>query len=300
MIHYLVTEQHSRPMRYFLQAQGSALASRIKVVTYESLLDGDEQLPQRGGSYIFTNLGRVRMMSPQLRTRVHDMHRHLVETHGEARVHNDPARSLLRFDLLRALHKAGINSFNACRACDATARLRLPAFIRHETQTAFGPPILANDPYEYSAHLLGIRWLRNDFDSFISVEFCDTADASRVYRKYGAFVVGDRIVPRHVFFSRHWHVKATDIDDPMLVGEELQFLRDSSQTETLLQCARLAGISYGRIDYAMFNGRPQVWEINTNAALVFAPGGDRPERAQVHTNFVQMFSEAMTALDGEG
>lgn len=300
MIHYLVTEQHSRPMRYFLQAQGSALASRLKVVTYESLLAGDEQLPQRGGSYIFTNLGRVRMMSPQSRAQVHDLHKHLIEVHGPARVHNDPARSLLRYDLLCELHKAGINSFNAHRACDPKARPRLPAFIRHETQTAFGPPALAHDPYEYSAQLLGIRWLRTDFDSFITIEFRDTADASRVYRKYGAFVVGNRIVPRHVFFSRHWHVKATDIENPALVGEELQFLRDSSHAEMLLRCARLAGISYGRIDYAMFNGRPQVWEINTNAALVFASGGDRPERAPVHASFVQMFTEAMTALDGEG
>jgi hypothetical protein len=34
----------------------------------------------------------------------------------------------------------------------------------------------------------------------------------------------------------------------------------------------LARIEYGRIDYGMLNGRPQLWEINTNPTIWRGPG----------------------------
>ena len=31
---------------------------------------------------------------------------------------------------------------------------------------------------------------------------------------------------------------------------------------------QIAGIDYGRIDYSMLDGEPQVWEINTNPTVL--------------------------------
>jgi hypothetical protein len=49
MIYYLVTELQTKPMRSFLEGWGKSLADRIKIVAYESLLAGQEPLPEKGG-----------------------------------------------------------------------------------------------------------------------------------------------------------------------------------------------------------------------------------------------------------
>ena len=299
MIYYFVTESRAGAIRSFLGNWGKRLAPRIKVVTYDRLLAGCERLPERGGAYIFSNLGTVSMLSPQVQSTICDWHDRLVERHGAERVHNDPARSLLRYDLLRRLHERGINAFNAYRVTDPDARMRFPAIVRHQMKSLYEQPQLANDAAQYEALLRGIRWLGYSLDDFIAVEYCDTADASGVYRKYGAFVVGDRIIPRHIYFSRDWHIRWDDLTDLAMVEEELQFLHTNPHAGTLLQCARLAGISYGRFDYGLLDGRPQIWECNTNAGVVFPPEDDLPERLQVHLKFVDMYAAAMIALDDE-
>jgi len=299
MIYYLVTEQHAYPMRSFLESWGEHLAGRLKIVTYGSLLAGREQLPERGGSYIFTNFGSINRMSPIARSAICELHDRLVEANGADKVLNDPGRSLRRYELLRRLHEHGVNVFNACRATEPVNRVRYPAFIRHESRSIFDRPALAHDPEQYAAQLRGIKWLAGSLDQFIVVEFCDTADSSGLFRKYGAFVVGDRIVPRHIFFSRYWHIRFADLTDSAMIEEELAFLNGNPHADRLLECARLAGISYGRIDYGLLDGRPQIWEINTNAGLATSPQAALPERRMGLLKFVDMFADALAAVDSK-
>jgi hypothetical protein len=300
MIHYLVSEHYTSFMQQFLQSWGQRLAHRIKIVGYEALLAGRERLPDRGGAYIFSNPGWVRArLDPPARKTIYDLHDRLVEAHGARKVLNDPARSLRRYDMLRRLHEHGINSFNAYRANDLTVQPRFPALVRHQALSLYEQPTLAHNLDQYAALIAGVRWLGHSIADFITVEYCDTKDADGLYRKYGAFVVGDHIVPRHIFFSRDWHVRSADVVDPARTEEELQFLNTNPHAETLLQCARLAGIGYGRFDYSLLDGRPQVWECNTNAALVYQAAHDDPARKTVHAKFVDMFAAAMIALDDE-
>jgi hypothetical protein len=300
MIHYFVTERQTGSMQAFLQSWGQRLAHRIKIVTYEALLDGRGGLPERGGAYIFTNLGHVNSLPPPARTTICDLHDRLVETRGAAKVLNDPARSLRRYDMLRRLHEQGINSFNAYRADDPAVRPRFPALLRHEMRSLYDQPALAHSPDQYAALIAGVRWFGHPLADFIVVEYCDTADAAGLYRKYGAFVVGDRIIPRHLYFSRDWHIRWEDVIDQATIEEELAFVHTNPHAETMLECAKLAGIGYGRFDYGLLDGRPQVWECNTNAGVIFPRSyDDDPERMPVHYKFVDMFAEAMVALDDE-
>jgi hypothetical protein len=300
MIHYVVSERFTSSMQLFLQSWGQPLAHRIKVVTYEALLAGREGLPDRGGAYIFANPGWVRArLDPPARKTICDLHDRLVETHGARKVLNDPARSLRRYDMLRRLHEYGINSFNAYRAHDLGVLPRFPALVRHEAWSLYDQPTLAHNLDQYAALLGGVRWHGHSLAEFITVEYCDTKDAGGLYRKYGVFVVGDRIIPRHIFFSRDWHVRSADVVDPAMIEEELRFLNTNPHAETLLKCAQLAGIGYGRFDYSLLDGRPQVWECNTNADLVYQAAYDQPERKPVHSKFVDMFAAAMIALDDE-
>jgi hypothetical protein len=290
MIYYLVTAAHAYTMHSFLRGWGEGLAGRIEVVTYESVLAG-KPLPERDASYIFSDLDRLggpRVLEPLGRLRDH-----LAGVVGARRVLNDPARSLLRFDLLRALHERGINRFNAYRAAGGETPRRFPVFLRHESGFQSEQPALLGSEQEYAAALRGGQASSREL---IAVEFCDTADEGGVYRKYGAFVVGEAIVPRHVFFSRRWMVKDPDLADPAFLDEELAYMDANPHESELRGIFRLAGISYGRIDYAVLAGRLQVWEINTNP-LPASFTEVIPERRAAHLRFVQGISAAFDALE---
>jgi hypothetical protein len=293
MIYYFVTARQSDSMQSYLASWGKALGGLIQIVTYESLLAG-HRVSEHGASYIFTNLNRLRRMGPDACAAMGALHARLVQSCGAAKVLNDPIRSLTRYDLLRALHERGINQFNVYRLAEEVVPRRFPVFLRHETGTEFEQPPLRWNVPEYETAIRGIKWLRGSVAGMLAVEFCDTVDAYGVYRKYAAFVVGDRIIPRHIFFSRNWLVKFADLTEPARIEEELAFMESNQHADVLRECARLAGISYGRIDYSLLENRPQVWEINTNAMLASTV---IPARLPAHLKFVEKIAEAFAAFD---
>ena len=66
----------------------------------------------------------------------------------------------------------------------------------------------------------------------------------------------------------------------------------------------LAGIGYGRIDYGLKDGIPQVWEINTNPTIVrrasavsTAPDEQRRLREPMRQDFIARLREALCELD---
>jgi hypothetical protein len=252
-----------------VQGWGKTLAGRVTVGMYDGLLGGGE-LPA-GGVVIFSDLDRL---TPQERAALALVHAR------QARALNHPTRSLLRYELLRTLYAQGLNRFNAYRSGEAP--VRFPVFLRPESGFLNQAPALLNtlDPLP-AGHL--------------AVEFCDTADVGGIYRKYAAFIVGERIVPRHLFFSRDWLVKSPDLVGPAQLEEELAYVRSNPHAEQLLAVCRLARISWGRIDYALLDGKVQVWEINTNPMFSF-PGPEAPERTPVHHIAAQGVVDALLAL----
>jgi hypothetical protein len=132
----------------------------------------------------------------------------------------------------------------------------------------------------------------------IAIEYCDTADAKGIYRKYGALVLGGEIVPRHVFASRRWFVKAPDLGGPEMMAEELAYLESDAHADVMREVCRIANVGYGRIDYSLLDGRPQVWEINHTPELTYAdPNYELDPRAPVHRRFTELFSAALTRLE---
>ena len=294
MIHYLVTRQHAYTMASFLESWGQALAARIRVVPYEEVLGG-AVLPTGKHAYIFSDLDRL---SAGLGAKEHgllaDLHAHLERTCGAARTLNDPTRSLLRYDLLRRLHEDGRNSFGVWRAGETP--LRFPVFLRREAGFEQRPPALLAGPAEYAAAVDVARASGILLDGVIAVEFCDTSQGG-IYRKYGAFVVGERIVPRHVFFSRGWLVKKAELATSEQVAEELDYVRTNPHASQLALIAATARISYGRIDYSLKAGSIQTWEINTNPLLASPATEEIPARHRVHLEFAAQLDAAFAAIE---
>ena len=81
--------------------------------------------------------------------------------------------------------------------------------------------------------------------------------------------------------------------------EEREYLRNNPHEGILREVFHLAGINYGRADYSMLDGRPQIWEINTNPTLMaISPGPPRCGKERVQ--FVPKMISALEGIDCQG
>jgi hypothetical protein len=294
VIHYLTTARQAGAMGYFLATSGKALASRIRLLAYEEVLAPGARPDLPAGFYIFTGLDLglgARFPASPLRRAAVELHARLVELHGQARVLNQPEATLRRYELLRALHACGINRFNAHQPGEMPERF--PVYFRHDAGTTYVEPTLIYSPSGYQAALaqepIGHERL--------VIEFCDTAGEDEVYRKYAALVIGDQVVPRHLFFSRNWFVKLPELVGAAQVREEMAYLEANPHAEALRQACRIANVGYGRVDYALLDGKPQIWEINHTPTLANPPPGEIDLRKAVHQRFAELLSAALDRLE---
>jgi hypothetical protein len=296
LIHYLCSQKHSYPLGSFLEAWAQDMAHRFRQISYESLASGPPE--RREGVYIFADLERLTPRGLEVAVAFRNSLRALGD---RARVLNDPTRALRRYDLLRTLYDGWINSFDAYRVTEARRPRSLPVFLRREFDHG-GPiaPLLAtSEQLDVAiARLKAQGDSAEELEGTIIVEFRDTADAGGLYRKYGAFNIDGRIFPRHLLFSRNWCVKEPDLVGPEHVEEELRYAGSFPHAGEIRRIFQIARIDYGRIDYSFYDGRLQVWEINTNPLLVTRemaePGAPRHE---LHYGFAGMVREAFLALD---
>jgi hypothetical protein len=222
------------------------------------------------------------------------------------RLLNHPTRSMGRFELLRTLHEAGINDFDVQRFTDLRAPRRYPVFVRWINAHSGPVSRLLVDRLEFDR--FRERALAEDFprDALMVCEFCETREPNGLVREFGAYRIGDTILPEHLWYSTQWMVKqrtawdiaALDLDKQALYREEWRYLEENPHSEALMRIFDLARIEYGRIDYSMKDGQIQVWEINTNPLMTIewtqAPG--RVSEA-LRDWFIPRFTAAMAALD---
>jgi hypothetical protein len=251
------------------------------------------------GTYIFADLD---YLTPEETQRAAFVWRTLAESHPGRRLLNHPTRSMRRYELLRNLYERGHNTFNAYRVTEGRWPERYPVFLRLEND--HGGPItpLLRSRHELVDAICAFERTDDRREELLVVEFCETADTRGIYRKYGAFIVGDRIVPKSLQFSRCWVQKSPDLRDPELLREEAQYVEHNPHEDTLREIFDLARIQYGRMDYAILDDRVQVWEINTNPTIV--GGGAGPDaraavRRLVLTRMVAAF-ETLASCSATG
>jgi len=270
MIHYLVAERLAFRMNWFLAGE-PALAERLLVVPYEHVWDQTSFAP---GTYIFADLEWLSGSGLEATVALWDR---LTELGGDVTLLNDPSRAFRRFELLRDLHARGFNRFNAYRVPAsleswAPLPLRYPVFLRCE-RAHVGK--MSDLLYSWADVLEAVPAARASgvygADELLVVEWCDTSDAKGVFRKYGAFVIGETIVARHLVCSRDWVVKDFELVDDEVLNEARAYIAENPHADFLRELARAAAIQWGRFDYSMLDGEPQIWEINTNPTII-TPG----------------------------
>ena len=253
MVFYVVTREHSYTMKAYARDW-----DRLRLVFYDDLF---EALSLPIGTYIFTDLDRLTSSERQLAAAAW---RQLAASTPRMKLLNNPETVLCRYELMCELSKAGENQYRARLLAHDLDGLRYPVFVRCEREHEGSITPLLHNPTALRGALVwaGIKGYRAR--ELLVVEFCDTSDASGLFRKYSAFLVDGEVLPRHLLISRSWHLKKPDIADAVTALEIEAYVEGNPHEEAIRGIFRRANIDYGRIDYSMLGNQPQVWEINTN------------------------------------
>jgi hypothetical protein len=289
MIVYLVTERFRRTTLPFLKLPG--LRGRYRILTYEELF-----FERAGpiGHYICTDLDRLSRY--EIENLVVFL-RALQVTAPTARILNHPLTVLDRLPLLTALRREGINDFGAIRLDSGERPASYPVFIRTEDDHRGPETDVLADEAAFDAALADFARRGKPLKGRIAIGYAGEKGSDGLFRKYGALVIGGRIIADELFISDNWAVKdAVAVRRPEQVAEELRYAEENPHAELLRRVFEIAGVSYGRADYAFVNGRMQIYEVNTNPHI---PWYDRKdERTERRLLVGRRVREALLAVDG--
>ena len=255
MIHVLVSRRKRGIFENYLGHWGREVAPLVRLHFYEDLPEATS-LPR--GTWLFSDIDELKPALLDLATTLRDA---LVE--AGLPVLNDPRAVLRRGDLLRTLHRRGMNRFRALEPDEDLSDLRFPVFLRRAADHNGPLTPLLHGRAEVDRWITRFRAFGTSRSELLVVEFLNTADAAGLFRKYAAFIVRGHVIARSLNRSRSWIVKhGTTEFDLDYQREELAFIETNPDREAVAEIARIARIDYGRIDYAVVDGEVQTWEIN--------------------------------------
>ncbi len=265
MIRFVMTAGHEYTVRGL---QKSKRAPRCEALSYDRLFSA-HRLPR--AVYVFTDFDRLGAWDLELASLVA---KRLVEK--GVPVLNQPARTRTRWGLLRALHEAGINEFNAYRVEERVVPERWPVFIRRESGHRKPFSELLHDPDAVARAVEEAIAGGLPESQILIVEYAGQEARPGVFRKLAECRVGDVYTAQPIVHQDHWLVKhgKLGVASPDLYEEELEILQDNRYAEAIAPAFEVAGLEYGRADFGLVDGRVQVWEINSNP--VVSHGGDHP------------------------
>jgi hypothetical protein len=292
VIHYLTARGNAYTVQKPFEVWQPDALDLCQFVAYEDLPRVRFATP---GVYVFSDLERLTPVKLRLAAA---FSKRLLAAGPGFKVLNDPSRVLSRFALLERLHETGQNAFCIARYRPGLTMPRYPVFLRWENSHQGSATDLLDGPDQLHKAAEPLYRSRNGRKGhLLVVEHCDTRDNDGIYRKYGVMKIGDELIPRHIYFSRNWMQKKSDIVTEVEIAEERAFIEDFPHREELAKIYQLAGIEYGRIDYGILNGRLQVWEINTNPNLAAHPDSIPSLRLELQEETIGLLVAAFVKLE---
>lgn len=293
MIVFVVTRKHDSTIRSFRDHWAQQFGERIGILHYE-MLPVVRRLPL--ATYLFSDLERL---TPAATGLAESLWNQLDSWGAGLRLLNHPALSLRRADLLSALYQSGCNRFRAS-GLSVGADLQTPVFLRRANDHKGSLTRLIHERTHLDRAVKRLTSRGIPRNELLAVEFCNTSDSDGVFRKYSVFVVGDVIVPRHLMHGRNWMLKEPEFVNAQTIREETEFLAANPHADALRTVFRTARIDYGRADYALLDGRPQIWEINTNPVILKAPKHYSKGRIPMQLRFSEAICRVLGEIDRPG
>ena len=298
MIHFAVPREQAFGLAEYLVTDATCIASSVSILHYEDLA---RQTSLPSGCYVLAALDQL---TPQALRMVGSVEAQLRAVGPSVRILNSTTRTLHRLDVLDMLAREGLNRHRAVRPTDDLSGLTFPVFLREEHHHSGNLSGLLGTPAALTEELARMMMRGYRLSELLVVEFCDTADAHGVYRKYAAHMIGGEIVPQFVASGTDWMLKYSVQDTtPEQLLEERAWVLGNPHEARLRRIFELAGVEYGRIDYSMKDDRIETWEINLNATLgrygPLPPDLDRIRLVRLE-HFSSRFESAFRAVDIAG
>ena len=245
-------------------------------------------------TWVFGDLDRLGFWELELAARLY----RVLAAAGQ-RVLNDPARLRQRFDLLRALHVGGLNAFDVWRVTEGGVPPRYPVFLRTESAHRGVLSDLLHDPQQVAAAVDAAIARGLPARELMLVEYCAQPVRDGLFRKWAMFRVGDRMVPALGVFESGWVAKGGEIGiaGQALYEDERAAILEHRHAEPLRAAFELAHTEYGRADFGLVDGRPQVYEINTNPTLGRVTAHPFPARVESDSLSFTGLVDAFAAID---
>lgn len=208
---------------------------------------------------------------------------------------NDPRRALSKVEVLKTLHQKGINDYQAYTIAERHQIKSYPVFLKaKESHTGPQSELLFNR--EDVEQVVAKHPLADDSEDYYFVEHLSCDKSHGYTTKYSYFKFGAHLFPRHIFFSKDWMVKTRDRLSPKLAQVEHDFLSNSPHYETIQKVFDVCNLDYGRVDYSLLNGKPQIWEINTNPNWALIRYQETPFKKDLHETFYRLFIPKLKEL----
>jgi hypothetical protein len=275
MLTYLAPRGEEFTLANYLADRGGALNESVRLLSYEEL---ESRRHLESGAWIFSGLDRL---TPAQRELAELAWNTLRSSGMPVRLLNRPTTTLLRGPLLGMLHESGINAFRAVEPGNRFIDLHFPVFVREKDAHTGSLTPLLHDRGALEAALGRLLLRGYPAKSLLVVEFLDTADATGIYRKYASYYVAGTVIPKAIRFGTDWMLKMrSSFWDPEKVREQEEWSRENRHADQIAAVFRMANIDYGRMDYAVVDGKIQVWEINLNPTLARGRSTNKPPAAQ--------------------
>lgn len=293
MIYFLVKRAHTDCPASLGTGFGYAIP-RHSVVAYEDFFLAESASP---GTYIFCDLERLSNLELLAAAEITA----LMKREPGFRVLNDPARSRTRYGFLRAMREAGLNDFDAYRADGFPKPRRFPVFIRVEADHLASLTPLLQDQAALEAELERLASAAKPLRSLIVIEYCAEPVFPGVWRRLGTFRIGKSYHLHDVVSEDNWNVKygKMGLVDEATYEEDHRRLESGFMLEELRRAFEIAEIDYGRADFGLVGGRPQVYEINTNPYISSFPTHPSPTRTRSLRLAQQVFASQLHELAEE-
>jgi hypothetical protein len=290
MILYVCRARHRYTIDKFLPAMPAERQGMLGVMSYEQIFSTLRIPPAH---LIFTDFDRLSQYELEIAATAAEQMR---KAYSKVRILNHPARFLQRHELLAQLWHLGINPFRSARLELPLPDLAYPVFLRREGDASGPETGLLPDRAALDLALGDMRARGVPLRGRLAVEFCNRPDADGFFRKYGAFRVGDQILPQHLQVSENWVVKSNSKrPSEAHVAEEMDYVLTNPHSDALKRIMDVAGADFGRIDYTVVDGKIIVFEINSNPTF---PGIDKSDPRQKRREIVRdRLLEALTRID---
>ncbi|QDU94591.1 hypothetical protein [Lignipirellula cremea] len=289
MIVLFTTQRHSYTHQSLVKSQ----ELNFKTQSYEKLFR-DFTLPR--ATYIFGDLDRLDFWDLECAARLYNDLRD-----KGMRVFNNPAKFRSRYQLLRKLYRDGHNGFNVWQADDVVPDEAYPVFLRTDCAHRGVMSELIHTPKELASGIKSLIERSVPIREIVVIQYAAEPVAPGLFRKHGSLKVGDRIIPRPCVHEDHWVAKygVEGIASDALYEEDYQLIKENAYSETIEAVFAASELDYGRADFGIFRGQPQIYEINTNPTIP-SPCLEHPSPVRLETSRLAraQLLEAFQEIDG--